>query len=123
MTLNLASILIQVILLSTSLVMHELCHYLVAKLLGYQPGFNFEKFLSLTVSYVNKGNALKNSLISASAPVTLFFIGLMIPNKIIVLSLFKFACLLNIFHLMPFCNDGQVIFVSLLSLLKRGIKQ
>ena len=78
MTLNLASILIQVILLSTSLVMHELCHYLVAKLLGYQPGFNFEKFLSLTVSYVNKGNALKNSLISSSAPVTLFFIGLMV---------------------------------------------
>lgn len=123
MTLNPASVLIQVILLSTSLVIHELCHYLVARLLGYQAKFNFESYLYPTISYVNKGNAVKNIIISASAPVVLLFIGLMIPNKFMILSLFKIACLLNVFHLLPFCNDGQVILVSLLSLIKRGVKQ
>lgn len=82
MTLNPASVLIQVILLSTSLVIHELCHYLVARLLGYQAKFNFESYLYPTISYVNKENAVKNIIISASAPVVSLFIGLMIPNNL-----------------------------------------
>lgn len=115
-------IIVQLPLVLLTVVVHELLHYLTAYFLGYNPKFEFEKFLVPSVKFLNKGRDIDNFMIALVAPVGMELIGLLIPDNNAFLALARIVCFLNVLHIFPFCTDGQVILLSLLNIVRKGGK-
>lgn len=119
---GLLQIVIQLSLISLTIILHELCHFYMASLLGYSPKFGLENGFIPTVTYPNKERDFDNLIIALSAPLTLFLVGSLLPSHIPWLTLTKFVCFIHFLHILPTFEDGQVIFLSLVNIMK-GLKK
>lgn len=111
-------LLFQLFLITLTIILHELCHYLTAKLLGYSPKLGFEKNLMPYISFQNKHKDIDNLLIALSAPLGLFGLGFLLPD-VPMLQVVKLICMMNIIHVLPIFSDGQVILLSVLNQLRK----
>lgn len=100
------------------LILHELLHIFIAHLLSYSPKLTFLPPLKFQVYYENRYQPLDNLLISIISPLFLVFIGFFIELNIYTIIL-KITCLLNLFNLIPITGDGEVIFLSLMQMIKK----
>lgn len=109
------------LLVVSTIVIHEFFHYIIAKLFGYRPKLLFSSYLSPTITYENKHDHLSNLIISAVGPLGTAVLGAIVPN-IQLFSLFKIVCFLHLVCLLPITADGQVILLSILSIIKNRFK-
>ncbi|MHA8042359.1 metalloprotease family protein (plasmid) [Staphylococcus xylosus] len=99
-------------------VIHELTHFIFAKI--YKREYikiNVKKIYYLSVSYKNNHNPSQNLVIAISAPCVCVFIGL----TLIILGQLNFLTLiflLNILNFLPITQDGQMILISIIDILK-----
>ena len=101
-----------------SLMIHELSHFLMAIVLGYQPHIHRNGILNFAVTYRNQQNDKHNLMIAAIAPVMSIMVGILLPNGQ-NLMLLKLFCLSNIFNLLPVTSDGEVILLSIINILRK----
>jgi len=99
--------------------LHEFIHYGIAFFLGCNPAIHFDKYLTPIVSYRNRHHYLKILIISASAPLFLVAVGIMISPNIWMIVM-KCMCLANILNFIPITADGEAILYALLHL--EGVK-
>lgn len=117
-------ILLVLIYLMSSLVIvlsHELLHFFMAKKLGYQPRMEPIKFWGAKVVYANRQNHFHNLIIAGIPTLCLVTLGFLIPNTVNFIVC-KLLCLINIFNLLPFTADGEIILLSVVMLIKKGKK-
>ncbi|ANU10841.1 membrane protein [Planococcus antarcticus DSM 14505] len=100
-------------------ILHEAIHWMFALLFRRVPTLKFEHFFTPVITYKNNQSDIQNLIISASAPLGLFTVGLLIEADSGILVLIKIMCLANIFNFLPLTADGQVILLSLLNMLKK----
>ena len=98
--------------------LHEILHYLVARVLRYQAYFKHVGILACQVEYRNRNCQLDNFLIAFISPFLLTIIGILIPLNYYTLVL-KVTCLMNLFNLLPFTADGEVILLSIVQLIQK----
>lgn len=79
--------------------LHEILHYLVARALHYQACFKHVGVLAFQVEYRNQNRPLDNFLIAFISPFLL--------------------TLMNLFNLLPFTADGEVILLSIVQLIQK----
>lgn len=84
--------------------LHEILHY--------QACFKHVGVLAFQVEYRNQNRPLDNFLIAFISPFLLTLIGILIPLNYYILVL-KVTCLMNLFNLLPFTADGEVIYCQL----------
>ncbi|WP_210469308.1 metalloprotease family protein [Sporosarcina sp. 6E9] len=100
-------------------VLHEAIHWAFALLFRRDPTLKFEHFFTPVITYKNNQSDTQNLIISASAPLILFTVGLLIESDSGMLVMIKLMCLANFFNLLPVTADGQMILLSLLNMLKK----
>ena len=100
-----------------SIVLHESLHYLVAKRLKLYPQVKIHNLIP-SVIYQNTHDYIKNLLVSI-APLSMLTLVYILPDKWYVL---KVMCFCQIFNLFPFTQDGEVILLSIINLLKHEKK-
>lgn len=98
--------------------LHEILHYLVARALHYQACFKHVGVLAFQVEYRNQNRPLDNFLIAFISPFLLTLIGILIPLNYYTLVL-KVTCLMNLFNLLLFTADGEVILLSIVQLIQK----
>lgn len=74
--------------------------------------------LAFQVEYRNQNRPLDNFLIAFISPFLLTLIGILIPLNYYTLVL-KVTCLMNLFNLLPFTADGEVILLSIVQLIQK----
>lgn len=74
--------------------------------------------LTFQVEYRNQNRPLDNFLIAFISPFLLTLIGILIPLNYYILVL-KVTCLMNLFNLLPFTADGEVILLSIVQLIQK----
>ncbi len=101
-----------------TIILHELTHLLVARLLGVKATFRLRK-LQPEVLYSSGASWWKIVIISLSAPVSGVIIGLLLPGITYLIPL-KLCTLLNIFELIPYNSDGEAALYAYLRHKKNG---
>lgn len=101
-----------------SVILHEALHWLVAASLGYRPKLKWS-FLAPAICYQNQQNHWHNLCIAGLAPLSLVVLGQFIPVHNLFSFLLKLFFLANLFNLLPFTNDGEVILLSLYHIWRR----
>lgn len=99
-------------------IVHEGIHYITAYCLGLSPKVKLS-LRSPSVTYKNKGCDIKNLLVSGIAPIILIIAGIFINGKDIISFYTKILCLSNVFNLLPFTTDGEVIVMSILNIVRK----
>ena len=74
------------------------------------------------VVYTNRNNPLDNLLISAISPLFLVIVGIILPLNYYTVIL-KVSCISNIFNLLPFTADGEIILLSIFKFLGGEINE
>lgn len=108
-----------IIVIISAVILHEIIHYFFALLFRRGPTIKMKNLITPTISYKNNQSDIQNLVIASSAPLILIFIGILVDNDTDVLLIFKLMCLANIFNLLPFTVDGQVILLSLFNILRK----
>ncbi|MFA9468496.1 MULTISPECIES: hypothetical protein [unclassified Streptococcus] len=101
-----------------SVILHEFLHWLVAVSLGYRPILKWI-FFAPAICYPNQQNHWHNLCIAGLAPLSLVVLGQFIPAYNLFSFLLKLFFLANLFNLLPFTNDGEVILLSLYHIWRR----
>ena len=86
------------------LLVHEWLHFILAKFFKYNAYIKRVGLYPFKVVYTNRNNPLDNLLISAISP------------------LLKVSCISNIFNLLPFTADGEIILLSIFQIFRRRNK-
>ncbi len=97
---------------------HEVIHWIFAKWFHRHPKIEFYQFITPVVTYKNNDNDLQNLIISASAPIILTILGILIDGNTGTIFI-KIMCLFNAFNLLPIATDGEVILLSVINLLRK----
>ncbi|WP_141373866.1 metalloprotease family protein [Enterococcus casseliflavus] len=98
---------------------HEISHLLSAV---YFKRKNIKAHISWTcfcITYENNYNDLQNMIIAISAPIVTTSIGLFLVFKIPELSGLGILFLTNIINFFPITNDGEIILMSLVNIIRR----
>lgn len=100
-----------------TVVAHELIHYMMAVVLGVKCKV---QICGLTpyVEYTASTSPLNKILISVAPSITLVTIGSVIPCSEVLLAL-KIMCLVNLFNILPFASDGEVVIYSVMEMLRK----
>ena len=99
------------------LIIHEFLHWIVAFVFKLEPILVW-RILTPAIIYKNTYEDWKNLLVALSAPLILFAIGVFIQGNDISSVVVKFMCLANFINFLPFTDDGKVILVSIINILK-----
>ena len=106
------------LLIISSIVIHEIFHYALAIAFGYKPKLYFSSYLIPTVIYENKHEPVITLVISLAGPLGTAMVGLILPD-ITLFSLVKLVYFSHLLCLLPITTDGQVILLSILSIIKK----
>ncbi|EGQ3129994.1 metalloprotease family protein [Staphylococcus pseudintermedius] len=97
---------------------HESTHLICAKLYRRKDiKINVNKLFVVSVSYKNNHNSFQNLVIAASAPFICVSLGLILLI-LGYLNILTLVFLSNIFNFLPVTQDGQIILISIINILK-----
>lgn len=108
-----------VLIVISIVVIHEAIHWAFALLFRRDPSLKLQHFFTPVITYDNNQSNIQNLIISASAPLILFALGLLIESDSGTFVLIKIMCLANFLNLLPITADGQMILLSLLNMFKK----
>jgi len=103
------------------LLVHEWLHFILAKFFKYNAYIKRVGLYPFKVVYTNRNNPLDNLLISAISPLFLVIVGIILPLNYYTVIL-KVSCISNIFNLLPFTADGEIILLSIFQIFRRRNK-
>lgn len=105
-----------------AVVIHEFLHFLVAKILHVNAKLKINSFFTPVIYYKNPKSDIKTLLIAILSPMLMILLGLTINKHLNYLIAFKIVCLSNFLNLLPVTGDGEIIFMSIFNLIKKGRK-
>ena len=103
------------------LLVHEWLHFILAKFFKYNAYIKRVGLYPFKVVYTNRNNPLDNLLISAISPLFLVIVGIILPLNYYTVIL-KVSCISNIFNLLPFTADREIILLSIFQIFRRRNK-